>query len=115
MAGPARSCRPTSRTEELCVPCLDLLAHPLDRRRVLLHGHYLAERLAPRLFLDLRMERTQAAEIGHQLLAFGGEAEALEQPRRVGIGRRLEEAVRPDRHRRAFERVCRVHQAAGLL
>ena len=77
----------------------------LDAGRIVLHDLDVLERLAPRMLLRLRMDRAQRADVDHKLLTLGGEAEALEQPRGVRIGRVLEDAVRPDRHRRALGRI----------
>src|SRR5262245_24889738 len=72
-----------SHPEQLAVARLDLLAHLLHRCGIVLHLLDLGEWLASGLLLDLRMQRTQAADIDDELLRFGREAEALEQPRRI--------------------------------
>src|SRR6516225_4163835 len=78
-----------SHPENLGIARLDVLAHPLDRRRVLLHDFDVGKRPASGRVLDLLMKRAHAAEIDHELLAFRTEAEALKEPRRIGVGRRL--------------------------
>src|SRR5262249_19807231 len=91
--------------EQLAVTRLDLLALLLDRGGVLAHGLEAAERFPPVGFLDLRMERSQLADIDDELLAFGREAVALEQPRRVRVRRILEDAVWSDHEWRPFGRI----------
>src|SRR3954464_8162076 len=76
-----------SNAEDFCVARLDGLAFLLYRRRVVLHGLDVLERLAPRLLARLRMHRAEAADIDDELLRLAAEAERLEQPCRVRIGR----------------------------
>src|SRR6266508_3375401 len=90
---------PRSNSEQFAVTRLDLFAHLLHRSRIVLHFLDLAERLASGLLLGLRMQRTQACEIDRELLRFRREAEALEQPRGVRIGRVLEQRVGTDDER----------------
>src|SRR5262245_66058892 len=104
-----------SHSEQLAVARLDLLAHLFHRRGIVLHLLDLGERLAPRLLFDLRMQRAQSADVDDQLLRLGREAEALEQPRRVRIGRVLEQRVGADDERRAFGGVYDLDRAALLL
>src|SRR5262245_10304166 len=61
------------------------------------------------------MHRSQAADIDAELLAFRREAEALEQPGRIWIGCRLEDAVGPYGEWRAFGRIHRLDRLARLL
>src|SRR6202521_5871678 len=60
---------------------LDLLALRLDGDRIVLHHLDLAQRLSPRLVLDQRMDRAQAADVDHELLGLDREHVALEQDR----------------------------------
>src|SRR5215472_1845621 len=83
-----------SNPEYLGVVRLDFFAVLLHRGRILLHQLDVAQWSASRLVLDLRMKRTHAALIDQEFLAFGAEAEALEQPCGIGIGRRLEQGAR---------------------
>src|SRR5438132_13189663 len=105
----------TSQPEQAAGARLDLVAHLLDGGGVLLEGFDLAERLAPGLLFGERMHRAQPTHIHHELLALRREAVALEQPCRVRIRRRLEDAVRPDHHRHAFRGVDDLDRLAGLL
>src|ERR671931_1197031 len=102
-------------SEQFTVTRLDLFAHLLHRGRIVLHFLDLAERLASGLLLGLRMQRTQACEIDRELLRLGREAEALEQPRGVRIGRILEQRVGPDDERRAFARIDDLDRASLIL
>jgi hypothetical protein len=61
------------------------------------------------------MQRTQTAEVGGELLRLGRKAEALEQPRGVGIGRVLEDRIGTDDERRALGRVDDLDRIALLL
>src|SRR5262245_26097681 len=83
---------PRLNPENSGVACPDFFAEPLHRSRVLLHQLDFPKRPPAGLLLDLGVERTHRAPVDHELLAFRAVAEALEQPRRIGIGRRLEEA-----------------------
>src|SRR6185436_11097140 len=65
-----------SHPKQLGVVRLDLLAHLLDRGRIVLHLLDLTERLAAGLLLDARMHRAQAADIDDELLGLRREAEA---------------------------------------
>src|SRR5262249_49290912 len=88
---------------------------PFDADGVLLHSLDVAERLAPGLVLDQGMHRPQRAEIDDQLLAFGRKAVALEQSRRVRVGRGLEESVRTGDERDAFLWVDEFNWTAAFL
>src|SRR6185503_20791207 len=88
-----------SHFEDACVARFDLVALFLDGDRIVFHLLDLGERLAPGLFLDLRMDRAQAAEIDVDLLRLGREHVALEEARGVGIGRRLQDRVGADDQR----------------
>src|SRR5713101_8420962 len=101
--------------EQLAVARLDLFAHLVDAGSVLLHGLDLVERLAAGLLLGRRMHRAQSAEIDDQLLAFRREAVALEQPRRIRVGRVLENSVGADDGRDAFGLIDHRDRSAGLL
>src|SRR3979411_2661740 len=101
--------------ENLRVARLDVFAHAFDRGRIVLHDLDVAERLAAGLLPGGGMHRAQAARVDDQLLALGGETEALEQPRRVRIGRAPEDAVRPDDQRAALGRVDDLDWRAGFL
>src|SRR5947199_2536750 len=72
-------------SEQPAIARFDLLAHLLHCGGIVLHLLDLAERLAARLLLDLRMQRAQSANIDDELLRLGREAEALKQPRGIGI------------------------------
>src|SRR5262245_41562507 len=82
-----------SHAENLDVSCLDLLAVLEHRHRIILHHLDLAERRTAGMLLDIRMHRSQPADVNAQLLAFRREAEALEQARCVRVWRRLEQAI----------------------
>src|SRR6202012_3319977 len=73
----------------------------LDGAALLLHGRGIVlqaldvlERRPALLFLGLRVQRTQSADIDDELLGLAAEAERLKEFRRVGIGRTFENAVR---------------------
>src|SRR5439155_11308669 len=104
-----------SHAEQSAVARLDLLARPLDAGGVLRHGLDIAERLAAGLLLDQRMHRPQGPEIDDELLAFLREAIALEQSRRVRIGRVLEHAVRADHEWGTFRRIADLDRPAVYL
>src|SRR5262249_16388128 len=104
-----------SHPEQPAVARLDLFAHALDAGGILLHGFDLAQGLAPGLLLHLRMHRTHAAEIDDHLLALGREAIALEQPRRVGIGRIAENSIRADDRGNAFAGIDDLDRPARFL
>src|ERR1700754_3714487 len=89
--------RSTSNSENLAVARIDVLRVLLDAGRIVLHHLDVLERLAARLFLGVGVHRAKRADIDDELLAFGGEAEALEQPRGIRVRRGLEHAVRADR------------------
>src|SRR5712691_7456465 len=57
-----------SHPEQPAVARLDLLAHPLDRDRVVLHGLDVRQRSAPWPFPGVRVHGAQAADIDDQLL-----------------------------------------------
>src|ERR1700742_5214884 len=100
--------------KNLDVVRLDLLALLLDRSGVLLHHLDLGERLEAGLLLGERMPRAQAALVDDQLLALRRESVGLEEPRRVGIGRRLEHRVGADDEGHALGRVDRRDRPALL-
>ena len=75
----ALGCRLRSNMEDLLIARLDLFALLLGAGGVFLHQLDVGERLAARLLLDLRMQRTQAADIDDDLLRFRREAIVLEQ------------------------------------
>src|SRR5258708_30153996 len=106
---------PRLHSENFGVACPDFFAEPLHRGRVLLHQLDFAKRSPAGLLLDLRVKRTHSAPIDHELLAFGAEAEALKQSRRVRIGRRFEEAIRRQAQSRSLARIHRFDRAAGFL
>src|SRR6185369_15358009 len=66
-----------SNAEQLGVARLDRVALFFHRRGVILHGLDILERLAPRLLLILRVNRTQAANIDDELLGVAAKAERL--------------------------------------
>src|SRR6185369_2161237 len=72
----ARPCA-ASDFEDAGVVRLDLVALFFDRDRIVLHLLDLGEWPAPRLFLDSRMDRAQAADVDVDLLPFGREHVAL--------------------------------------
>src|SRR5262245_16150524 len=104
---PDSKARATGRSnpEQLAVARLDFLALLLDGCGVLFHGLERAERTPPIGLLDLRVHRAQLADVDDELLTFRGEAVELEQPRRIGVRRPLEDRIRPDHEGRAFDRI----------
>src|SRR5262249_49377384 len=105
----------TLDAEQSAVARLDLLARPLDADGVLLHQLDVAQGPAPGLFLHQRVHRAQRADVDDELLALGREAVALEQPRRVRVGRVLENAVGSDHHRATFGRIDDLDRLSLLL
>ena len=101
-------------SENLRVVRLDVFAHAFDRGRIVLHDLDVVERLAAGFLPGGGMHRAQAARVDDELLALGGETEALEQSRRVRIGRALEDAVRADDQRAALGRIDDLDRRAGL-
>src|SRR5262245_62501565 len=97
------------------VTCLDISARLFHRRGIVLHLLDLAKRLSTGLVLGLRMQRTQSSEIDRELLRLRREAEALEQPGGVWIGRVLEQCVGADDERRAFGRINDLDRGPLLL
>src|SRR5437764_907429 len=96
---------PASHPKNPGIAGLDLLGLRLDRGRIILHDLDLRQRPAPRSLGDLRMGGVLRGKVAQQLLAFAREDVALQQARRIGIGRALEDAVGAHDERRAFERV----------
>src|SRR6266516_541395 len=64
--------------ENLAIARLDLVAHLLDRGGIVLHQLDCRQRLAARLFLRLRVHRTQPADVDDELLRLRRERIALE-------------------------------------
>src|SRR5215831_19480034 len=94
LAGTGTHVPDRSDVEDLRIARLDRLTLFFDRRRIVLHGLNLLERLAARLVLRVRMHGAQAADIDDELLRLAAEAEGLKKFCRIGIGRGLEDAVR---------------------
>src|SRR3954471_14898251 len=83
-----------SHSEYLRVPRLDLVSALFDTRRIVLERFDFLERFAAGLLLDQRMHGMGARKVDQQLLGFTGVQPVLEQARRVGIRRRLEQRAR---------------------
>src|SRR5665213_462942 len=81
-----------SHLEELDVARLDVFALRQHRGGIGLEQFQPRQWRMTGLFLDRRMERAKPVIVDQQLLAFGAEEEALEQPRGIGIGRATEYA-----------------------
>src|SRR5437763_12499243 len=72
-------------SEQPAIARFDLLAHLLRCGGIVLHLLDLAERLAARLLLDLRMQRAQSDNIDDVLMCLGRGAEDMKQQRGDGI------------------------------
>src|ERR1700704_702312 len=104
-----------SDVKNLLIARLDLFAVLFGAFGVFLHGLDVGERRTARMFLDLRMQRTEPADFDDHRLRLGREAVVLEQFCRTRIGGGLEDAVRPDHEGRALGRINRLDRLAGFL
>src|SRR5712691_8527249 len=103
------------RAENLAIACLDFLSLRLHRRWIAFHELDRGQRPASGLLLHKRMERAHSGGADQDLLRLGTEQVALEQPRRVGIGRALEDTARSASHRGALGRIDGLYRRAPLL
>src|SRR5437763_13552024 len=104
-----------SHAEDAGITRLDILARLLDCGRIITPKFDLTELARAGLLDDLRMHGMLAGEIDQQLLRFARVQPVLEQPRRIGVRRRLEYRARSDHQRSALGRVDHLYWLPGLL
>src|ERR1700689_258621 len=103
-----------SDAEDAGVALPDGTALLLHGRGIILQGLDVLQRSPALLFLGLRMQRTQSADVDNELLGFAAETERLKKFCRVGVRRAFENAVGADDHRRSLRRVNRRDGTATL-